>query len=215
MSGSRLPRRARPAAGHPFPRVAWRSRLLGPLSASIGDFPQNPVIPVSFARPNTITKGDQTPSPEGGSSTKHHHQKGWIFDQTPSPRTSSKQVPTYQVQASPLLLEISPGPQTPGLASAARSQLRPKWNLSARCQGRKFLTISDKTGRPVPADVVSRGTSKSSVSRRFVAKTTAQLRAWQSAPLDGQQNEVCSSVGRARRSSSFRPQAVVGAFPQG
>ena len=38
---------------------------------------------------------------------------------------------------------------------------------------------------PGPADVVSRGTSKSSVSRRFVAKTTAQLRAWQSAPLDG------------------------------
>lgn len=38
---------------------------------------------------------------------------------------------------------------------------------------------------PVPAGVVSRGTSKSSVSRRFVAKTTAQLRAWQSAPLDG------------------------------
>ena len=36
----------------------------------------------------------------------------------------------------------------------------------------------------VPADVVSRGTSKSSVSRRFVAKTTAQLRTWQSAPLD-------------------------------
>ncbi len=32
---------------------------------------------------------------------------------------------------------------------------------------------------------MSRGTSKSSVSRRFVAKTTAQLRAWQSAPLDG------------------------------
>ena len=38
---------------------------------------------------------------------------------------------------------------------------------------------------PLPADVVSRGTSKSSVSRRFVVKTTAQLRAWQSAPLDG------------------------------
>ena len=38
---------------------------------------------------------------------------------------------------------------------------------------------------PVPAGVVSRGTSKSSVSRRFVAKTSAQLRAWQSAPLDG------------------------------
>jgi transposase-like protein len=38
---------------------------------------------------------------------------------------------------------------------------------------------------PVPAGVESRGTSKSSVSRRFVAKTTAQLQAWQSAPLDG------------------------------
>lgn len=38
---------------------------------------------------------------------------------------------------------------------------------------------------PVPGGVVSRGTSKSSVSRRFVAKTTAQLRTWQSAPLDG------------------------------
>src|SRR6266542_4520622 len=38
---------------------------------------------------------------------------------------------------------------------------------------------------PVPAGVVSRGTSKSSVSRRFVAKTTAQLRAWQTASLDG------------------------------
>ena len=38
---------------------------------------------------------------------------------------------------------------------------------------------------PTPASVVSRGTSKSAVSRRFVAKTRAQLEAWQSAPLDG------------------------------
>jgi transposase-like protein len=38
---------------------------------------------------------------------------------------------------------------------------------------------------PLPADVPSRSTSKSAVSRRFVAKTTAQLQAWQSAPLDG------------------------------
>ena len=38
---------------------------------------------------------------------------------------------------------------------------------------------------PVPPGIASRGTSKSSVSRRFVARTTAQLRAWQSAPLDG------------------------------
>jgi putative transposase len=38
---------------------------------------------------------------------------------------------------------------------------------------------------PLPTDVPSRGTSKSSVSRRFVARTTAQLQAWQTAPLDG------------------------------
>src|ERR671911_984839 len=37
---------------------------------------------------------------------------------------------------------------------------------------------------PVPAPVTSRGTSKSAVSRRFVAKTTAQLAAWQTAALD-------------------------------
>ena len=38
---------------------------------------------------------------------------------------------------------------------------------------------------PVPAPVVSRGTSKSAVSRRFVAMTRAHLEAWQSRPLDG------------------------------
>jgi putative transposase len=37
---------------------------------------------------------------------------------------------------------------------------------------------------PVPAPVVSRGTSKSAASRRFVAKTRAQLEAWQAQPLD-------------------------------
>jgi len=37
----------------------------------------------------------------------------------------------------------------------------------------------------MPSTVVSRGTSKSAVSRRFVAKTRAQLAAWQSAPLEG------------------------------
>jgi transposase-like protein len=37
---------------------------------------------------------------------------------------------------------------------------------------------------PVPATVRSRGTSKSAVSRRFVAQTAAQLAAWQTAPLD-------------------------------
>jgi transposase-like protein len=38
---------------------------------------------------------------------------------------------------------------------------------------------------PVPAAVQSRGTSKSAVSRRFVAQTAAQLAAWQTASLDG------------------------------
>jgi len=38
---------------------------------------------------------------------------------------------------------------------------------------------------PLAADVTSRGTSKSAVSRRFVAKTRAQLETWQAVPLDG------------------------------
>jgi len=38
---------------------------------------------------------------------------------------------------------------------------------------------------PLPAPMTTRGTSKSTVSRRFVAKTRAQLEAWQSQPLDG------------------------------
>ena len=37
---------------------------------------------------------------------------------------------------------------------------------------------------PLSPEMESRGTSKSAVSRRFVARTTAQLAAWQSAPLD-------------------------------
>jgi putative transposase len=37
---------------------------------------------------------------------------------------------------------------------------------------------------PLPATMPTRGTSKSTVSRRFVAKTRAQLEAWQSRPLD-------------------------------
>jgi hypothetical protein len=36
---------------------------------------------------------------------------------------------------------------------------------------------------PLGPEMQSRGTSKSAVSRRFVARTTAQLVAWQSAPL--------------------------------
>src|SRR5687768_4612840 len=38
---------------------------------------------------------------------------------------------------------------------------------------------------PLAPEMKSRGTSKSAVSRRFVARTTAQLAAWQSVPLDG------------------------------
>jgi putative transposase len=37
---------------------------------------------------------------------------------------------------------------------------------------------------PVPATLRSRGTSKSAVSRRFVAKTAAQLAAWQTVSLE-------------------------------
>ena len=37
----------------------------------------------------------------------------------------------------------------------------------------------------LPSDIESRGTSKSSVSRRFVARTTAQVRRWQTASLEG------------------------------
>jgi transposase-like protein len=37
---------------------------------------------------------------------------------------------------------------------------------------------------PTGADIRTRGTSKSAVSRRFVAKTAAQLDAWRSTPLD-------------------------------
>ena len=37
---------------------------------------------------------------------------------------------------------------------------------------------------PLGVDVESRGTSKSAVSRRFVAKTRAQLETWQAMPLD-------------------------------
>ena len=36
----------------------------------------------------------------------------------------------------------------------------------------------------LPAELASRGTSKSAVSRRFVAKTQAQLETWQARPLD-------------------------------
>jgi putative transposase len=38
---------------------------------------------------------------------------------------------------------------------------------------------------PLPTEIRSRGTSKSSVSRRFVARTTAQVRRWQTASLEG------------------------------
>ena len=37
---------------------------------------------------------------------------------------------------------------------------------------------------PLPTEIRSRGTSKSSVSRRFVARTTAQVRCWQTASLE-------------------------------
>ncbi len=41
-----------------------------------------------------------------------------------------------------------------------------------------------RSREPITADLESRGTSKSAVSRRFVAKTQAQLETWQAAPLE-------------------------------
>ena len=42
----------------------------------------------------------------------------------------------------------------------------------------------DRSLEPLGADVRTRGTSKSAVSRRFVAQTQAQLDAWRATPLD-------------------------------
>src|SRR5262249_45053989 len=50
---------------------------------------------------------------------------------------------------------------------------------TARCGPRHARSLE-----PVPATMRSRGTSKSAVSRRFVAKTAAQLAAWQTASLE-------------------------------
>lgn len=43
----------------------------------------------------------------------------------------------------------------------------------------------ERSLEPLPAGLRSRSTSKSAVSRRFVARTRAQLEAWQTRPLDG------------------------------
>jgi hypothetical protein len=78
---------------------------------------------------------------------------------------------------------------------------------------------------PLPAGVVSRGTSKSRVSRRFVAKTTAQLRAWQAAPLDGPDlvallldgvhiGEASSSPSGSRRTARNTPWACGKGLPR-
>jgi putative transposase len=47
---------------------------------------------------------------------------------------------------------------------------------------------------PLPAEMRSRGTSKSAVSRRFVVSTAATLQRWQSAPLDGLDLTGCCST---------------------
>ena len=44
---------------------------------------------------------------------------------------------------------------------------------------------------PLGADVTTRGTSKSAVSRRFVAQTQAQLDAWRATPLDALDLRCC------------------------
>ena len=54
----------------------------------------------------------------------------------------------------------------------------------ADARGRGHAAVR-RSLEPLGPEMESRGTSKSAVSRRFVARTTAQLAAWQSAPLDG------------------------------
>ena len=52
---------------------------------------------------------------------------------------------------------------------------------------------------PVGPEMTSRGTSKSAVRRRFVARTTAQLATWQSAPLDALRSEEHTSELQSQR----------------
>ena len=48
---------------------------------------------------------------------------------------------------------------------------------------------------PLGANITTRGTSKSAVSRRFVAQTQAQLDAWRATPLDALDLAVLLSMG--------------------
>ena len=78
---------------------------------------------------------------------------------------------------------------------SARGELSlPTWQAVAECdslEGRALeqMLIGVATRQyarslePISPGLRSRGTSKSAVSRRFVAKTAAQLEAWRSAPL--------------------------------
>ena len=56
---------------------------------------------------------------------------------------------------------------------------------------------------PVGPEVKSRGTSKSAVSRRFVARTTAQLAAWQTPSRSGLRSQA--SVARPRTRAGSPP----------
>jgi putative transposase len=60
--------------------------------------------------------------------------------------------------------------------------------LNRRVVEQMLLSVATRQyGRslePTGTDIRTRGTSKSAVSRRFVAKTAAQLAAWRSTPLD-------------------------------
>ena len=109
-----MPRRARTLAGHTTQLSAQR-RLLGPLSVA-------PVTATAAnGRPMFSTKiCDYLEF----YTTKHPLLEGLIFDQTPLLRTSSKQVPTYQVQAPSHLLEISPDHEKARIASAVQARQR-------------------------------------------------------------------------------------------
>jgi len=73
--------------------------------------------------------------------------------------------------------------QLPSFMAAARHDPLDRYTLEALAAGVSMRRY-ERSLDPVPSGVRERATSKSAVSRRFVALTEAKLAAWFSAPLD-------------------------------
>ena len=108
---------------------AWTGRVRGPV----------------FRLPNSsFQSSGRSPAFLAERPSRMHRPTAWYYlvphrvddhgRRSPQLRTSSKQIPTYQVQASPSLLEISPNHEKPRIASAvqARQRLRRPPLRSAR-----------------------------------------------------------------------------------